>query len=89
MNKSQIIDHVASNTEFNKTESGIALEAILMAISDGLRDDGKVRILGFGGFEVRNTKERPGRNPKTGEVITIEAGKKISFSPSDTLKGKM
>jgi DNA-binding protein HU-beta len=89
MNKSQIIGHVASNTQFNKTESSKALEAILLAISDGLRDDGKVRILGFGGFEMKNTKERPGRNPKTGELITIEAGKKISFNPSDTLKGKM
>jgi DNA-binding protein HU-beta len=89
MNKAQMIDHIASNSEWNKTESGRALETVLSAISEGLRNDGKVRILGFGGFEVKNTKERPGRNPKTGEAFTIKAGKKITFSPSDTLKEKM
>ena len=84
-----MIDHVAANTELNKTESGKALAAVLEAISAGLRHDGKVRILGFGGFELKDTPERPGRNPKTGEIITIKAGKKISFSPSDALKDKM
>jgi DNA-binding protein HU-beta len=89
MNKSQIIDHIASNTDFNKKDSAQAVKAVLMAITEGLRDDGKVRILGFGGFAVNDTKARLGRNPKTGEIINIEAKKKISFSPGDELKKKM
>ena len=89
MNKSQIINHVATSTEFNKTESGKILEAILVAITHGLHSDGKVRILGFGGFEVKDTKERKGRNPQTGSEITIKARKKIMFHPSNSLKQEL
>jgi DNA-binding protein HU-beta len=89
MNKSQIVDHVSSTTQLNKTEAGKVLEAVLAAITDGLLNDGGVRIHGFGGFVVKETKERPGRNPKTGAKIVIKAAKKISFNPSETLKDKM
>jgi DNA-binding protein HU-beta len=59
------------------------------SLSEKLIADGKVRIEGFGTFTLKETKERQGRNPQTGESITIKAGKKVLFKPSDVLKNKI
>jgi DNA-binding protein HU-beta len=89
MNKSQLIDQIATSTGFTKANSEIALNAVLAGIETGLTNDGNVRLLGFGGLEVKETPARKGRNPKTGEPIEIKASKKITFKASDNLKAKM
>ncbi|MCM8823631.1 MAG: HU family DNA-binding protein [Candidatus Omnitrophica bacterium] len=85
MNKAQLVEAVAKGT-YSKKEAQEAVESILSAIKDSLKKKEPVTISGFGTFRVKETKERTGRNPKTGETIQIPAKKKIAFRPSKELK---
>jgi len=57
-----------------------------MAVRDGLKDDGKISLIGFGSSSVLARKARKGRNPKTGDEIEIPASKYVKFSPAKRLK---
>ena len=86
MNKSDLIDAIASSTGSNKAEAGRALEAVLGAITSTLQSGEKVTIPGFGTFEVRHRNARMGRNPQTGASIQIAASKGVGFKPGKALK---
>ena len=79
MNKAQLVETVAQKTGLKKKEA----EA---AVSAALREGEKVQIVGFGTFEVKERAERNGRNPKTGEAITVAASKHASFTAGKVLK---
>jgi len=87
MNKAQLVDVVAKETELKKKEAEAAVEAVFKAIADALADGDKVQVIGFGTFEVKECAEREGRNPSTGEKIKIAACKRPAFSASASLKG--
>lgn len=89
MNKSELVDLVAEKTEMSKKDSETAVKAVLGSITDGLIKGDKVQLVGFGTFEVRNRKEREGRNPATGEKIKIKALKVPAFKPGKALKEKV
>jgi len=78
MNKAQLIEAVAKNTN-TKKEAQTAVESLLDAIKGSLKKKEPVIISGFGTFKVKETKARMGRNPKTGESIQIPAKKKIAL----------
>ena len=84
MNKSDLIDAIASSTGSNK--AGRALEAVLDAITSTLKSGEKVTIPGFGTFEVRHRNARMGRNPQTGESIQIKASNTPGFKAGKALK---
>ena len=86
MSKADLINVVAAKTEIKKKDVELAINATFDAIIEALKSGDKVQLMGFGTFEVKATAEREGRNPKTGEVITIAAGKKPAFSASKALK---
>ena len=86
MNKTDLVNVVAAKTELKKKDVELVVNAALDAIVDALKAGDKVQLIGFGTFEVKETAEREGRNPKTGETITIPAGKKPAFSASKALK---
>ncbi len=86
MNKSELVDLVAEKAGMSKKDSEKAVKAVLDGITDGLVKGEKVQLVGFGTFEVRNRKEREGRNPATGEKIKIEALKVPAFKPGKALK---
>ena len=88
MNKAQLIDAVQQGLggDASKKDASDAVEAVLGAISDGVKSDGVVQIVGFGSFKVSNRAARMGRNPKTGEPMQIAASKSVRFSPSSSLK---
>ncbi len=86
MSKADLINVVAAKTEIKKKDVELAVNAALDAIVEALKSGDKVQLMGFGTFEVKATAEREGRNPKTGEVITIAAGKKPAFTASKALK---
>lgn len=86
MNKSQLIDVVAKETELKKKDAELAVNAVFEAIAAGLAEGDKVQILGFGSFEVNERAAREGRNPATGAKITIPASKYPAFSASKALK---
>ena len=89
MNKTQLIDVVARESELTKKKAEIAVNAVLSAIENALADGEKVQIAGFGTFEVKERAERVGRNPATRETITIPASKHPAFTAGKALKEKV
>ena len=89
MNKTQLVDVVAKAAGMKKKEAEVAVEAVFDAIADALADGDKVQIIGFGTFEAKGQAEREGRNPMTGEKITIPACKRPAFAASQALKDKI
>ena len=86
MNKSDLVNVVAAETELTKKDVEAVVNATVSAITKALTDGDKVQLIGFGTFEVKSVGEREGRNPKTGETIKIAASKKAAFSASKALK---
>ena len=86
MSRTDLVNVVAAKTELKKKDVELCIGAALDAIIEALKSEDKVQLIGFGTFEVKATAEREGRNPKTGEAITIPAGKKAVFSPSKAMK---
>lgn len=84
--KADIVDHVANSTDLNKGQAAEALDAVFEAIQAQLVDGERVQISGFGSFSLSERKERQGRNPATGESITIPASKLVRFKPGKNLK---
>ncbi|SES95776.1 HU family DNA-binding protein [Thorsellia anophelis] len=86
MNKSELIDIIASKAEISKAAAGRAVEAITSGITDALAKGDTVTLVGFGTFDVRERAARKGRNPKTGVEIDIAASKVPGFRAGKTLK---
>ena len=89
MNKTDLVNVVASKTGLTKKDADAAVAASLDAIVEALKDGDKVQLIGFGTFEVKATAEREGRNPQTGETIKIAAAKKPAFTASKVLKDEV
>lgn len=86
MNKTELIAAVAEKTGFSKKDADKAISATIDAIVDAVAAGDKVALVGFGTFEVRDRKERTGRNPRTKENITIPASKLPVFKAGRTFK---
>lgn len=86
MTKKDLIVLVAKKANLTNKASSDAVSAMLNGIRDALKRNEKVVITGFGTFSIRNRSERPGRNPKTGEKITLSARRAPGFTPGKTLK---
>ncbi|MGH1426468.1 MAG: HU family DNA-binding protein [Arenicella sp.] len=86
MNKSELIDHIASQADISKTAAGDALEATLEAITKTLKAGDSLTLVGFGTFSVGERSARTGRNPRTGEAIEIAASKNAKFKAGKALK---
>lgn len=87
MTKADIVERVYDKIGFSKKEASDLVELVFGTIKENLVKGEKVKISGFGKFDVRQKRPRPGRNPQTGEKITIEAKRVLNFSPSQVLKG--
>ncbi len=85
LGKSDLAKNVAAKTGFTATKANEAVNAVLDAITEAIESGEEIRLVGFGSFKVSETKERRGRNPRTGEPITIAAGRRLSFSPGSNL----
>ena len=86
MTKKDLIDIVAKKANLTHKASRESVDVFLNSIRDSLKRGEKVVITGFGTFSVRKRASRPGRNPKTGERITLAARKAPGFTPGKTLK---
>ncbi len=86
MNKSGLINSIAEHAKLSKADAGKALDALTTTISDTLKAGGSITLVGFGSFEVKERAERTGRNPQTGQEITIAAAKVPAFKAGKTLK---
>ena len=86
MNKTELIAAVAEKTGMSKKDTEAVVSATLCAITDALKAEGKVQLVGFGSFEVKHRAARTGRNPKTKETITIPASNTPAFKAGKALK---
>ena len=89
MTKQQLVEAVSVKTGREKTEVENVLEAALWTIGEALSSNERVDLRGFGTFTVKDKKERQGRNPRTGETITIAAKRDASFKPGKELSAKL
>lgn len=86
MTKTELINEVANKTELTKKDSEKAVAAVIESITDALIAGDRVQLVGFGTFEVRDRAAREGKNPATGETISIPATKVPAFKAGKALK---
>ena len=86
MNKTELVAAIAEKAEISKKDSEKALKAFIDVVSDQLKKGDKVQLVGFGTFEVSERAAREGRNPQTGETMTIAASKAPKFKAGKALK---
>ena len=86
MNKTDLVNAVASKGDFSKKDAEKAVSAVIDSITDALTSGDKVQLVGFGTFEVRNRAAKQGHNPKTGEAMIVPASKLPAFKAGKALK---
>jgi DNA-binding protein HU-beta len=86
MNKADLIDAVAEDSDLTKASAARALDSAIENITNALKGGNSVTLVGFGTFTVRQREARMGRNPRTGEAIQIKASKVPGFKAGKALK---
>ena len=89
MNKTDLIDAIATAADLPKASAGRALDAVIESITTALKNNDQVTLVGFGTFAVKARAASTGRNPKTGESIEIKASNQPGFKPGKALKDAM
>lgn len=87
MNKTELVHALSAATEQSQAAASRSLDALVQIISAELGKGGEVVIPGFGSFKTGERAERTGRNPRTGEALTIAASTTVKFVPGSSLKG--
>ena len=87
--KADLIEHLHNDLGLNKSECKILVEDFFQEIKTSLINNEEVKLSGFGNFELLNKKARPGRNPKTGEDVTISARRVVTFRAGNKLRKKI
>ncbi|MDD6283206.1 HU family DNA-binding protein [Oribacterium sp. HCP28S3_H8] len=89
MNRMELVAEVAKNADLSKKDAEAAVKAVFDAISDALANGDKVQLIGFGTFDVSERSAREGRNPRTGETMSIAASKAPRFKAGKALKDRV
>jgi len=89
MNKSELIDAVASKAGISKSDANETIDAFFEVLTDAVKSGDKVSWPGFGSFSTSQSAARTGRNPQTGEAVNIAASTRMKFTASSALKGEL
>ena len=89
MNKSDLVDAVANDSDMSKAQAARAVDSVLANVGDALGNGDSVSLVGFGTFSVRHRAAREGRNPQTGASMHIAASKVPGFKAGKGLKDKV
>ena len=89
LNKMKMAESLFNELGLSRTEARELVESFFEEQAASLAVGKQVKLSGFGNFDLRDKKERPGRNPKTGEKIPISARRVVTFRPGDKLKARM
>ena len=89
MNKSELIDAVASRSGASKADAGKTIDAFFEVLTNAVKNGDKVSWPGFGSFSTSQSAARTGRNPQTGEAVNIAASTRMKFTASSALKGEL
>lgn len=86
MKKPEVVKHVSEIAGITQGDANRAIKSLVKVIQDAMKNGQSVSLSGLGSFRTKARKARQGRNPKTGEIIPVPPGKKISFKPTTTLR---
>jgi DNA-binding protein HU-beta len=89
MNNSDLAEQIAAAHGLSKADARKVVDAVFAAVGDAAARGDEVSLNGFGKFKVKDSPAREGRNPATGEAMTIKASKKLSFTPAKAVKDKL
>jgi len=89
LTKAEVAEHLYEKVGLSKRDAKNMVEVFFEEIRETLESGEQVKLSGFGNFDIRQKKERPGRNPKTGEDIPISARKVVTFRPGQKLKSRV
>ena len=89
LTKAEIVQEVYKNHNLTKAKASEAVESFLRFSKDTLINGSDLLISGFGKFNVRDKKSRRGRNPQTGEDLTLDARRVVTFKPSGILRNRV
>ena len=86
MTKAELVDFIAEKADLTKADAGRALDAMVEGVTKGLKENGKVTLVGFGTFSAKKREARTGRNPQTGEAVKIAARTVPGYKAENKLK---
>lgn len=86
MNKTELVEKIAEKSSLSKKDAEKALNAFIESVTEAVAKDEKVQLIGFGTFERRRREERAGRDPRTGNPITIPASNTPAFKAGKAFK---
>jgi len=86
MTKAELVEFIAEKADLTKADAGRALDAVMEGVTKGLKDSGKVTLVGFGTFTAKKREARTGRNPQTGEAVAIADRVIPGFKAGNKLK---
>jgi DNA-binding protein HU-beta len=86
MTKAELVEKIAQKAGFTKADAERAVAAFVAAVTEGVKKEGKVTLVGFGTFEKRKRGARMGRNPQTGATVKIPARNVVAFKAGSKLK---
>ena len=89
LTKADMAEHLFEELGLNKREAKEMVEMFFEEIRQALEDGRQVKLSGFGNFDLREKRQRPGRNPKTGEENPISARRVVTFRPGQKLKARV
>lgn len=89
MNKTELIQAAAEASGVSKKDTAAVVEAVFANIADTMAKGDKIQLIGFGTFEVRDRAAREGKNPRTGEIVKIDACRVPAFKAGKALKDKV
>lgn len=89
MNNSDLVEKLAATHELSKTDVRKLVDTMFAAIGDAAASGDEIAIHNFGKFKVKDSPERQGRNPATGEAIKIKASRKLTFTAAKAIKDKL
>jgi integration host factor subunit alpha len=89
LTKAEMAERLFDEMGLNKREAKELVEQFFEEVKLSLENNEQVKLSGFGNFDLRDKRERPGRNPKTGEEIPIQARRVVTFKPGQKLKSRV
>lgn len=89
MTKAELVQFIAENADLTKADAARALDAMVEGVTKGLKESGKVTLVGFGTFTAKERAAREGRNPQTGETVKIAARVVPGFKAGNKLKDSL
>ncbi len=89
LTKADMVEKLLAEIKLNKRDAKVLVDQFFEEVKTALEGGQAVKLSGFGNFDLRDKKQRPGRNPKTGEEIPITARRVVTFKPGQKLKAKV